>query len=134
MWWWLVLTGCVSTDEELIEALEGTWSGSAQVEGQARSITATLQYAGYLSGDLSIEESAGLVSYGVRRADAYHGAVGLDLQQSGGVQFLSLDGTLEGASFAGDATMTWDCGEPQPCGYSGTFALTSTGGPVDTGP
>lgn len=134
MWIWIGLfVGCGgSADEELLESLAGTWSGSAQVNGEALSVSATLDYASFLSGDVEVDEPEGLASYGIRRADAFNGDIDLDLQRSGEEQFLSLEGTLEGGAFGGEITKTFECGKPQPCGYVGTFSLTSEG-PVDTG-
>ncbi|MEM6928989.1 MAG: hypothetical protein AAF602_18765 [Myxococcota bacterium] len=134
MWVWLgLLVGCGGPDEELLESLAGTWSGDAMVSSATFPISATFDYTGFLSGELSVGESEGTVSYGIRRADAFNGAVDLDLQRTGENQFLTLEGDLTGGVFTGDIIKTFECGEPQPCGYVGTFSITSSG-PAETGP
>ncbi len=128
-----LLVGCGgSSDEELLESLAGTWTGEALVAGETRAISGLFEYAGFLSGDLDVEESEGTVSYGLRRADAFNDLIDLDLQRTGDEQFLTLEGSITGGSFTGDIVKTFECGKPQPCGYVGTFTI-STAGPVDTG-
>jgi len=128
--WWLALVGCSSTDEALLESMAGSWEGSVTVGESSLGMQASFRYEGVLQGTLSVQETGGEATYGIRAADAFNQVVDVALQQENGIQFLTLGGNREGTTYSGDATMTFDCGKPQPCGYSGPFVLDL----VDAGP
>lgn len=145
MWLFAMMTlGCTSSGESLLEALDGTWTGSALVQGVDQPMAAQFTYTNFLSGDLQIREGSSTTDYGIRVADAFNGVVEVNLQQAAGIQFLLLDGGLseDEGTFSGDLQMTFDCGKSLPCGYIGTFSLGRSGVPPigatgttgDTGP
>ncbi|MCB9683448.1 MAG: hypothetical protein H6735_00240 [Alphaproteobacteria bacterium] len=124
------LIGC-GGGNELVAELDGSWAGSmVDPESGTVELVADFEWREdeellFGTVDATPPGQAEPWIFAVRRWDTGSGLVLLDLtDEADGTRGLDLDGTVDGGSFSGTATLSYDC-DGSTCGYEGDFELTA---------